>query len=142
MRRSARNGEMNEQITMSPASVISFATSPTRLMFSTRSASVKPRSRLSPCRTLSPSSSIVWRPRGEQLFLDNVGDRRFPGARQPGQPQHRGQLILQRGALLPADRQRLPMDIAGPAQAEGDHSSARRFVGEAVDQDESAGVAA
>ena len=31
-------------------------------MFSTRSASVKPRSRLSPCRTLSPSSSIVCAP--------------------------------------------------------------------------------
>jgi hypothetical protein len=38
---------MNEQITMRPASAINFATSPTRLMFSTRSASVKPRSRLS-----------------------------------------------------------------------------------------------
>ena len=48
MRRSARNGEMNETSTISPASAISLATSATRRMFSTRSASVKPRSRLSP----------------------------------------------------------------------------------------------
>ena len=38
------------------SSVISFATSVARRMFSTRSASVKPRSRFSPWRTLSPSS--------------------------------------------------------------------------------------
>ena len=38
------------------------ATSATRLMFSTRSASVKPRSLLSPCRTLSPSRIYVCRP--------------------------------------------------------------------------------
>src|SRR3569623_205308 len=54
--RSAANGEMNAVSTISPASVISFATSPTRRIFSTRSASVKPRSRLRPCRRLSPSS--------------------------------------------------------------------------------------
>ena len=38
-----------------PASAIKRATSATRRMFSTRSASVKPRSRLRPWRTLSPS---------------------------------------------------------------------------------------
>src|SRR6185437_12109488 len=49
-------GEMNEQSTMAPASTKRRATSPTRRMFSTRSASVKPRSRFNPWRTLSPSS--------------------------------------------------------------------------------------
>ncbi|MCY1447230.1 hypothetical protein D9M71_638390 [compost metagenome] len=56
MSRSARNGEMNETRVISPASSISLATSATRRMFSTRSASVKPRSRFRPWRTLSPSS--------------------------------------------------------------------------------------
>ena len=41
MSRSALNGEMKAVITISPASVISLATSPTRRMFSMRSASVK-----------------------------------------------------------------------------------------------------
>src|SRR5579884_4017429 len=54
--RSARNGEMNDTITISPASTINRATSATRRMFSTRSAAVKPRSELRPWRTLSPSS--------------------------------------------------------------------------------------
>ena len=57
IRRSARKGEMNETSTISPASTIRRATSATRRMFSTRSASVKPRSRFSPWRTLSPSST-------------------------------------------------------------------------------------
>src|SRR6516162_10226864 len=48
--RSARKGEMKATIVIRPASTKSLATSPTRRIFSTRSASVKPRSRLSPCR--------------------------------------------------------------------------------------------
>jgi hypothetical protein len=56
MRRSLRKGEMKLTSTIRPASTISFATSATRRMFSTRSSSVKPRSRLRPWRTLSPSS--------------------------------------------------------------------------------------
>ena len=62
MRRSARNGEMNDTSTMRPASTISLATSATRRMFSTRSASVNPRSLLRPWRTLSPSSRYVCKP--------------------------------------------------------------------------------
>ena len=54
--RSARNWEMNLTSTIKPASAMSLATSATRRMFSTRSSAVKPRSRLSPWRTLSPSS--------------------------------------------------------------------------------------
>jgi hypothetical protein len=41
--RSAANGEIIETSTMSPASAISEATSATRRMFSTRSASLNPR---------------------------------------------------------------------------------------------------
>ena len=83
IRRSARNGEMNEQITISPASVISRATSPTRRTFSTRSASVKPRSRLSPCRTLSPSSSIVCRPAASSFFSTMSAMVDFPAPDKP-----------------------------------------------------------
>ena len=54
--RSLRNGEIKAVSTISPASAISAATSATRRMFSTRSSAVKPRSLLSPWRTLSPSS--------------------------------------------------------------------------------------
>ena len=46
--RSARKGEMNEASTMTPASISRLVISATRRMFSTRSASVNPRSRLSP----------------------------------------------------------------------------------------------
>ena len=81
--RSARNGEMKEQRTISPASVISLATSPTRRMFSTRSASVNPRSRLSPCRTLSPSSSIVCRPLTSSLFSARSAIVDFPAPDNP-----------------------------------------------------------
>ena len=56
--RSALNGEMKAVITTSPASVISLATSPTRRIFSMRSASVKPRSLLRPWRTLWASRRI------------------------------------------------------------------------------------
>ncbi len=54
---------MKEQSTIVPDSTKSFATSPTRRMFSTRSASEKPKSRVSPWRTLSPSSRKVCTPR-------------------------------------------------------------------------------
>ena len=46
-----------------------------------------------------------------------------------------------RGAGRLVHVQRLPMDIGGAAQAEIDHAGADRGVGEAVDQDEAAGIA-
>ena len=54
---------MNDTSTTRPASTISVDTSAMRRMFSTRSASVKPRSRFRPWRTLSPSSRYVRTPR-------------------------------------------------------------------------------
>ena len=62
-------------MTIRPASFISFATLAIRRMFSIRSASLKLRSRQSPIRTLSPSSSMVWRSSANSLFsraLDRV----------------------------------------------------------------------
>ena len=55
MLRSAFSGEMNEQITIKPASTINLATSDARLMFSVRSASSKPRSLFKRDRRSSPS---------------------------------------------------------------------------------------
>ena len=43
MSRSVRNGEMKATMTIKPASTMSRATSATRRMFSTRSASVNPK---------------------------------------------------------------------------------------------------
>ncbi|KTS25039.1 hypothetical protein NS228_25775 [Methylobacterium indicum] len=60
--RSRRNGQISERITIKPASSVSLAASAVLRTFSTRSASVSPRSLLSPNRRLSPSNSRVWRP--------------------------------------------------------------------------------
>jgi len=79
--------------------------------------------------------------RDHELFIDDVGNRRFPGTRQSGQPQYRRSLSLQCGALLTADGQRLPANIIGPPPAKGDHPGAGRFIRQAVDQDEGTGVA-
>ena len=76
-----------------------------------------------------------------QLLLDEVGDGRLAGAGQAGEPEDRGLLLLERGALGLADRERLPVDVGGAAQPEGDHAGADGVVGEAVDQDEGAGLA-
>ena len=48
-----------------------------------------------------------------QFLLDQIGDRRFAGAREPGEPQHRGLLVLQLGMRFARDVERLPMDVAG-----------------------------
>ena len=54
-----RDGLQNEK-TIIPAAAKSADTSPTRRLFSVRSCREKPRSALSPWRTLSPSSKKVW----------------------------------------------------------------------------------
>ena len=52
-------------------------------MFSTRSVSVKPRSRFSPCRTLSPSSSIVWQPRASNFCSTRLAIVDLPAPDRP-----------------------------------------------------------
>ena len=69
--------------TISPASAISRATSPTRRIFSIRSASVKPRSRLRPWRTLSPSSRKVCRPRAASFFSTRLAMVDLPAPDRP-----------------------------------------------------------
>ena len=138
MSRSARNGEMKAVSTISPASAISRATSPTRRMFSIRSASVKPRSRLSPWRTLSPSSRKVWRPRATSFFSTRLAMVDLPAPRQAGEPQHRRLLALERGMRFAADVEVLAVDVERAAQREVEHPAGDRGVGQLVDQDEPA----
>ena len=68
---------------MSPASFISFDTSAIRLMFSTLSASVKPRSLLRPILTLSPSSSIVCLPFAARRFSTSFARVDLPEPESP-----------------------------------------------------------
>ena len=61
-RRSPRNGDTSDTMTISPASTISLAVSATRRTFSARSSGVNPRSLFRPVRTPSPSRTYVCRP--------------------------------------------------------------------------------
>ena len=117
------------------------ATSATRRMFSTRSASVKPRSLLSPWRTLSPSSRKVWTPRACSRCSTQVGDRRLAGTGQAGEPHDARPVALQRGAGLGRHVDRLPVDVLRAAQREVQQPGADGRVREAVDDDEAAHVA-
>ena len=127
-RRSARNGLMKAVSTIRPASIISFAASPARRIFSTRSAAVKPRSLLSPSRTLSPSSRKVWRPRACELAPRR--DWRWSICRRRERPVNQssfGALLLQRGAALGGDVERLLVDILRAAQARSGSARRRRW---------------
>ena len=70
-------------MTINPASAISRATSATRLTFSSRSASLKPRSALSPRRSRSPSSRYAWWPRRWSSISSSFAIVDFPAAGIP-----------------------------------------------------------
>ena len=85
---------------------------------------------------------MVWRPVGVQLLLDEVGDRRLAGARQAGEPERSpasGPSAAR--ARLPVTSSACQWMLVAAAQPEVDHAGADRRVGEAVDQDEGAGLA-
>ena len=124
IRRSARKGEMNDTSTISPASTISVATSATRRMFSTRSASVKPRSLVEPVADVVAVEQVGVAADGVQLALDQVGDGRLAGAGEPGEPDHARPLALQGGAGRLVDLDRLPVDVVAPGA--GRSAAARR----------------
>ena len=69
--RASRYGEIKAVIAMDPLSLNSLDTSATRRMFSSLSASVKPRFLLSPKRMLSPGAQDKIR--GEQKKLEENG---------------------------------------------------------------------
>src|SRR5579859_2543925 len=137
--RSALNGEMNETSTIRPASTISLATSATRRMFSTRSASVKPRSLLRPWRTLSPSRIGVAAFDCEALFQD-VRDRRFAGAGKAGQPDNARLLTFRSRPCSLVDVHRLPVDVLTATQCEIQKTGAHGAAGDPIDQNEAAEI--
>ena len=51
-----------------------------------------------------------------QLLLDQIGDRRFTGAGEACEPEHRRLLTLEAGPRLAADIERLPVDVLAAAQ--------------------------
>ncbi len=79
-------------------------------------------------------------PEGVQLLLDQVGNGRLAGARQPGQPQHGRPLPLLRRPRALVDVDRLPVDVPGCAQREPEHPGGDGAEREAVDEDEATGV--
>ena len=78
---------------------------------------------------------------GGKLLFHQVGDGGLAGTRQAREPQDGRLLTLHGGAGLFVHVQRLPMHIGGAHQREINHAGADRGVGEAVNQDETAGVA-
>ena len=76
-----------------------------------------------------------------QLLLDDVGDRRLAGARQSGEPHDARLVPVERRVGLLVDLDRLPVDVLRAAQREVQQARADRVVGQAVDQDEAAGIA-
>ena len=76
-------GEMNEVMQIKPLFTINFATSPTLLIFSTRSAAVKPKSLLSPCLILSPSRVMVCFPNACNFFSKIFAMEDFPEPDNP-----------------------------------------------------------
>ncbi len=88
-----------------------------------------------------PVERIGVTPRLGQLALHEVGDGGLARARQAREPQHSRFLALHVGAARLVHIHGVSVDVAGPAQGELDHAGAHRLVGEAVDQDEGAGLA-
>ena len=86
--------------TIRPASIISFAASPARRIFSTRSAAVKPRSLLRPEPDIVAVEQEGVAPARVELRLDQIGDGRFAGAGEAGEPEQFRLLLHQRGAAL------------------------------------------
>ena len=75
-----------------------------------------------------------------QLLLDQVGDGRFAGAGEAGEPEHRRSLAFGGRAALLGDVERLPVDVLRAAQREMDHAGPHSAVADPVDDDEAAGV--
>jgi hypothetical protein len=119
IRRSARNGEMNDTSTIRPASAISRATSATRRMFSTRSGVREAEVAVQPVADVVAVEQIV-RVAAERVqpLLDQVGDGGLAGAGQPGEPEHAGRCPFSSRARLAVHVERLPVHVVGAPQRE------------------------
>ena len=77
----------------------------------------------------------------DQALLDEVGDGRLTGARQPREPEHRGLLLLLARPRLAVDAERLPTDIACAMQREVQQAESRRALCRPIDQYETTELA-
>ena len=104
-------------------------------MFSTRSAAVKPTAprRRQEARYERRAHKAWPRP--------GWRSRRIPRPREPGEPQDRRFLMLERGMRFAADRGAMPMHVGRAPEPMGDHPRGRGLVGRPVDEDEGAGRA-
>ena len=108
-------------------------------MFSVRSAAEKPRSPLSPARKVSPSSSTGEPPRAEQPAFQRARQRRFAGARQSRQPDHRAVVTIARRTLVGPQRGFHRYDIDGNGALPGIDRQHQAAAGDAaVDLDDEA----
>ena len=111
--RSSREGETAATMAMWPLRARWVATSASRRMFSLRSCAEKPRSLLRPARKVSPSSSTGEPPLAEQPAFQRARQRRFAGARQSRQPDHRAVMTIARRAFVGTQRGFHRHDIDG-----------------------------
>ena len=87
---------------MSPHSVISFATSPARRMFSTQTPGLGETEIAAEAVTHIVAIEQHGVVAGHvQALLDDIGDRRSAGARQAGEPEDGGPLMLTARSALP-----------------------------------------
>ena len=76
-----------------------------------------------------------------QFLLDEIRDVRLAGPRKARQPNHARLLPLEIGVGTLVDLDRLPFDDLRSPQSLAQHAGGDGVVGDAVDQDEAAGVA-
>ncbi|MCY1433675.1 hypothetical protein D9M71_497110 [compost metagenome] len=76
-----------------------------------------------------------------QFLLDEVRDRGLAGTRQPCEPEYARLLPLEGGVRLLVNVNRLPVDVLRATQGKVQESGADRIVGQAVNHDETAGIA-
>src|ERR687897_1136086 len=124
-----------------PASANSRATSPTRRMFSVRSAVEKPRSALRPCRRLSPSSRYAERPAATSARSTSTATDDFPDPDNPVNQTVAPSDGRSSRAIPPWCQTMFSVTDSGDLGRAQDDAGAHRVVGDLVDQDEAAGGA-
>src|ERR687898_3288401 len=124
-----------------PASANSRATSPTRRMFSVRSAVEKPRSMLRPCRRLSPSSKYAERPAATSARSTSTATDDFPDPDSPVNQTVAPSDGRSSRPIPPRCQTTFLVTDSGDLGRAQDDAGAHRVVGDLVDQDEAAGGA-
>ena len=72
---------------------------------------------------------------GVEFFLERIGNGRFAGAREAGEPNHLALMPAERLAIFAGDSKRLPIDILRAPQIMRDHPRCHGGVSELIDED-------